>query len=98
MPCDSGRSAYEESERIIRRKLDAVTQMLCWLCRVTEPEVIAMNPNLVAWWAAHQADDARREETLRLEVEAKRQRQEALAKLSPQERALLGLNTGRLEP
>jgi hypothetical protein len=47
---------------------------------------------MIEWWAAHLVADSLREEEERQEKKAKADREAALAKLTPQERRLLGLS------
>lgn len=92
MPCtyDDG-GAYEREQR------QKLTQMLCYVCTQYEQGVrwdIALNGNdvLAAWWVAHKQADERRAAQEAADREAEEYRRRGLAKLTPNERAALGLN------
>jgi len=89
MPCESGPS-YDPSG-----DLDKVTRILCGVLRKLSDYEISPNKLLDAegqeWWQEHQAQDARREAAERAAQEREQRRQDALAKLSPEEKSLLGL-------
>ena len=90
MPC---RSDYDEAaERAdLRRELDRVTDMLCWACEVIDVAELEWRADVRQWWSKHQeSDQARRADELR-RLKIAETRDQALAKLSAEERAALGL-------
>lgn len=88
MPCE-----YEsplDRERRQRNELDKLTRMLCETCKQATRTGITLRPEVRAWWEQHQKADARR---LEEEAEAARQdqlRNQALTRLSDEERKALG--------
>lgn len=90
MPCRD--YEYEEQCELERhKKADKLTRMLCEAMRLLKNSRIAIPNELSDWWDDHQEADlkARRaEEAKALRAKAK---QNALRKLSPAERKLLGL-------
>lgn len=88
MPCQSG---GWDDHREEREELHRVTAFLCAMCRLVGPGDLEAIPGLPAWWRSHQVLDARRQ-ALETEAAARaQQRSEALGRLSPEERRLLGL-------
>lgn len=96
MPCrDGGPTDYEETVEK-QRRLDKVTRMLCGLCRRVNKSgrdtLITYDAELTAWWADHQAEDRKREAEEAAERAKERARQAVLAKLSPRDRKILGVD------
>ena len=105
MPCRDWEGHDDNSDYYLRdlhaaqRKNDQLAQMLCALCGKLEGTVakglIASTPGLERWWKAHKkADELRRVEEKRKADEAARKqriKQQALGKLTPEERRELGL-------
>ena len=98
MPCrDDWDSADQLAE--YQRKVDRLTRMLCGLCKEVDAvqdaelsmELIDRVPNLRKWWKGHQAADRKREARERAERERGRKIGIALAKLTDEERELLGI-------
>lgn len=92
MPCSSGEGPnyYEDTS-----KIDHLTNMLCGLCtRIENTDsgyLLEDDESLMKWWDQHKKEDNERkalEESL-----AKRQKlkEEALSKLTKEEREALGL-------
>jgi hypothetical protein len=86
--CHTPRSSNRTAELTrLRKKLDHVTNLLCWLCSNSEPSALEFNTPLQEWWAAHQAADAER--AVREEKEAREKEVQHLlmhaATLSPEE-------------
>ena len=94
MPCADGRD-YRDDYSAVRDELDKVTELLCGLCGRLEFKnqqgFIGSDRQLEKWWREHQRMD--RERIAReQEKERKEQlKQNALNKLTKEERALLGI-------
>lgn len=101
MPC----TVTEEEEKYYRsldrkekeEKQTNLEQMLCYVLTCYKAKQILAkclinNNNLAAWWKNHQLEDAKRIAKEAADFATKKARQEALAKLTPKERAALGLN------
>lgn len=72
-------------------------RMLCYVCTNVEAgntltAILAEHPELAEWWARHKRMDEAREQTERHNRQVDEARKAALAKLTPQERHLLGFN------
>jgi len=71
----------------LRKKLDRVTDLLCWLCQHSDPSALEGNHPLHEWWTKHQVDDAKR--IAREEEEARKKEMQRLllhaGTLSPEE-------------
>jgi hypothetical protein len=92
MPCTV---EYDGSED--RAEIERLTQMLCYVCTNYERGVrwdIVQNGNNVLghWWKAHKEADDMRAAREAGERAAEEYRRRGLAKLTPNERAALGLN------
>jgi hypothetical protein len=74
MPCRDGRDNMHPAEiKLInetsilhiqhRKEIDALTEMLCSVCRVLEASGYCFqnNPQLDRWWANHKAEDEKKE-------------------------------------
>jgi hypothetical protein len=100
MGCDSSyMRGYEEP--ILRKQLDEVTRLLCGVLTIVEKDSIMLSvrgmvPGLPEWWDKHKEADRKRlekeaQEQARQEQKRlrKQQRLDLLARLTPEERALL---------
>jgi len=75
----------EDEVTRLREKTDFLTAQLCWACETLERETAATMPQkLIIWWEHHKVADENRRQAVR---------RAALAKLTPEERELLGLTT-----
>ena len=90
MPCMDGGPSREQIERYKRFHV-AMTRLACDRCRDLLRRYRPIPEWAEEWWAVHQADDHARREVERCEVRKKRARNEALAKLSPEDRDALGI-------
>jgi hypothetical protein len=97
MPCDSP-GAAEEDHRQLVKKHNHLTDLLCKVCNFIEdsaPDMYSVltqrHPDLIQWWVEHQKVDAARMARERIENEQERKRGAAMAKLTSEERRLLGL-------
>lgn len=74
-------------------RLDAATRAACEAMTALENEHITgvVSPESQAWWEAHKEQDRRRLRREREEAERKEAKERARAKLTKQERKLLGL-------
>lgn len=94
MPCRSFDDDNHDSGPYWKGKLDVVTDLLCQACQALDKaqgvDGIVVPPEVITWWEEHQQKDRER---LIAEQKAmtEKQRQAALAKLTPHERKLLGL-------
>lgn len=70
-------------------ELDADTAWLCDFC--TRTDLTKYSLELQMWWRDHQAADERRKSSEQAKIEAAKIRTQALGKLSPEEKAALGL-------
>lgn len=93
MPCQSDPSDYADNS--IRNELNMVTRLLCALCGELEAAgqslYIGKVPYLLSWWEAHKLRDAERKVREAKQAENDRRTRQALDKLTPEERVLLGL-------
>ncbi len=93
MPCSDGGPSYEQIQQEKEFHL-AGTRLACAHCKHLIANGLPIPDYAKDWWAAHKAEDARREreERAKLELAKKKQKiEEARAKLTPQQRAELGL-------
>lgn len=103
MPCLSSQGMGSGEDYEARRKVEKLEAMLCALIRMTGLEAALEGADwqnagvggqeLRAWWQEHQQKDAARKERERLAAEAEARREEALAKLTEEERVALGLGS-----
>lgn len=94
MPC-MGPSPQEELNAATHT-IHQLTRMLCSLCRrVDEYEEPEMPHNVRVWWDTHKAEDERVQAEAKAEADKlrkkRRLRKSAAAKLSPEERKVLGI-------
>jgi len=95
MPCTDGGPNYSDNPETTRR-LNKVTRMLCSLCRRINKSgrdtLITQDAELTAWWSDHQEMDRKREAAQRAERAKRQERRAVLAKLSPKDKRILGLD------
>lgn len=102
MPCPGdatmGRWSGSDKElRVNKKEFDLVTRLLCSLCRFLEKLGMAKtiteieNGELETWWQAHKKMDAEREAKETEWENNKRLRLKALAKLTDEDKKVLGL-------
>lgn len=102
MPCNDGVGPeYVDSyqRRIDQRRIDKLTRMLCSVCKEIDDLFDAEEgktfikgiKGLSEWWEEHKQIDAQRLETEREQKRLRKLRKTALAKLTTEERQLLGL-------
>ena len=96
MPCrDGGPPLGESHSELQQAKIDKLTRMLCTLCKRLEDHEegnhIYDSHELDVWWAEHKEQDRIREQRESQERAEERFKKEAVAKLSPEERKVLGL-------
>ncbi len=96
MPCNSGMgSSFSGTDYEARRENDRMARVMCDMLRALEAQGVDVSiygPDAAKWWAEHKAHDARRklqEETAKRQAEI---REQALSKLSDEERAALGID------
>jgi hypothetical protein len=92
MPCNDGGPVYSGESwelREQRKKIDDLTALLCEACKHIPPG--NMPPAVGKWYAAHLEWDRKREEQEALMVARIKAKQAALAKLTPEDRQILGL-------
>ena len=106
MPCRDHWDEQESSDRAIQdlqKRNDELAQMLCKLCSHVEyireypREIPKIDPfhtikGLGKWWADHQIADRKHREREDERKRKQRIKQQALAKLTNEERLLLGLS------
>lgn len=86
MPCDG--SGYPDTTRA---ELNRLAPLLCEACKLLERHSIPVSIRLAAWWDEHKEIDRKREQRERQEAEQEAKRKDALSKLTPAERKLLGI-------
>jgi hypothetical protein len=91
MPCSDGGPTVDDYDYLSRR-VDEVTQMLCWLCNNVDRKIIKKNPVLYSWFEAHEMADKARKKHEQEQKERNRLREQGLSKLTKEERIALGLN------
>lgn len=96
MPCSD--SGYSNSQYdIMEKRLDAATDYLCRTLTHMErsalvsTEWLLKNPDIAVWWKEHKAADVARRIREEKEAREKEAKRAARAKLTPDERALLGI-------
>ena len=99
---DEERRHYDNQKVAIQARLDNVTRLLCELCthldETQRNDVFASIAGLKGWWVEHQRQDAARKE-LEAAAQARRDeerraqelREQAMNKLTDEERRVLGL-------
>lgn len=101
MPCVY--DDYGASERKMREDLDEVTRMLCSVCKRIFDDYEWDTPyftsvdGLEKWYLDHMIRDQRRLDREKPIRERMKKKQEALAKLTDEEKELLGLSTAPKE-
>lgn len=96
MPCMDYESSSSDNSRTLKKQADKLARIACAALEELERNGIAevlllKNDELREWWSAHKEADRRERERL-AEIERKeRVRQEALDRLSAEEKELLGL-------
>ncbi len=96
MPCRDDGPRYPDTDEL-GATIDDLSQMLCYvLTRIgagdTLPTVLGENHALMDWWNRHLRADVRREAAAQSAREQAAFKMAALNKLTPTERAALGLN------
>lgn len=92
MPCRDSGDDYADS-LIAQQRLNAATAAACDALGVLERggEIGHVSGVTERWWAAHKLADAQRRARESQELERLRLRAEAIKKLTPTEKALLGI-------
>jgi hypothetical protein len=98
MPCRSYPEDFpEEMNKLTQEKLDVVSRIACKALQHIEDSndgleiLILKDPEIAKWWSAHKEADRKEQEKKRKEAEIKRLKKEALAKLTTEEKKILGL-------
>lgn len=93
MPCYTAPDEYD------KMAIASLETMLCGLCRRAEKlptsanvDLIGVDPALAAWWKRHKAIDDRRIAAEAAHKVRAKVAKRAAAKLTPEERAALGIN------
>jgi len=107
MPCRDDRDSYAAGRHCDQQEIsdltkrnDELAQMLCGLCTRIEHGtisglyLISDDKALNKWWTDHKKFDAERLKKERAERVQQHRKMQALSKLSPEERELLGLPKG----
>jgi hypothetical protein len=97
MPCRDNGGPYTDAYEY-QKKIDELTRLLCALCERVENQQRMVNVRLVTfpeevgtWWGEHKRKDAERKNRENHEQYLRTLRQQGLAKLTPAERAALGV-------
>lgn len=96
MPCSDGGPSYSDYDKQ-NKQIKSLTQMLCHVCTRADAgaswkTILSENLNLKRWWAEHQEEDKRRLQAEQRDAKIKKAKASALAKLTKEERTLLGFN------
>ena len=94
MPCQTDPWTPEELFRYQHGiSSEELIRYTCEACRVLEEKKLidSCSRPLRAWWITHKERDAAHQKELEARRKAEEQRQEALNKLTPHERKLLGI-------
>jgi hypothetical protein len=94
-----GQAEYEDRAQRKRmgEQIKLLSQMLCYTLTeiekgVTYAQLVKQNPQLLHWWNKHKAADAARLQQENADKAIRRAKKAALAKLTPEEKVLLGFN------
>lgn len=93
MPCRDDYAAAEYAADQTR-KIDRLAEMLCGLCtrvEAVDSDLIQEDKKLAKWWETHKRRDAEHKARVAEEKRVKKLKRAALAKLSDEEVAALGL-------
>jgi hypothetical protein len=90
MPCLDPGPSYNDIERA-QRERDIITRLACDRCREIEARGGVVPAWALEWWQQHKQADALRQRTERKARQDMATRQRAIAKLTPEERAELGV-------
>jgi hypothetical protein len=85
------RDSYAYDQEHNQKKLDKYAQMLCTACKTLEKLGQEVPENVKEWWLQHKLEDARREAAEKELQRQKNLKANALAKLTDEERKILGL-------
>jgi hypothetical protein len=90
MPCDDGSRGGHSVEYVDRPE---TIKSLCDACRTLEAAGLLgrVSERTQRWWKAHKQADAAREQADRERVAKRKKREAVLAKLSKEERRILGV-------
>ena len=90
MPCRDGGPTLESEQQ---SKIHDLTRMLCSVLEMVESEHMLGNIHgeVHAWWDRHKKEDIERKRQESARRTAQEKKLEALSKLTPEERRLLGL-------
>lgn len=89
MPC----TTYSQDEQMNedQNTLARLSRMLCDSCTLLDRLHVVLPPSCKVWWAAHQREDLLRQQAEDEATSGLARRQLILAKLTPEERRVLGL-------
>ncbi len=96
MPCRDYMDT-PEYQRDIQAKCDLISRIACKALQHIEDSgdglemLILKDPEIAKWWTAHKEADRQEQIRIKEEAEEKKIRKEALAKLSPKEKKVLGI-------
>jgi|688.fasta_scaffold392023_3 hypothetical protein len=96
MPCMSYDDRPDYSEREWKRKTDMLARIACRALQALEDMgkedfLLLQDDEVRTWWAAHKEADRRAREAERIKQERKEAKARAMAKLTDEEKILLGL-------
>lgn len=94
MPCQDP-DADREELAVQAAKIHRLTKALCAQLRSLEAQGLShlIHPSLRGFWQKHKEADERRRQAEERRLEQERQKRAAVAKLTPEERRLLGLRS-----
>lgn len=94
MPCRDWEDGFRTDEGYSAAKVDKLTRMLCYLCnavQINDGRLIKANKELSDWWKEHRVADAKRRKAEADKLAKQKLKQAALAKLTDEEKRVLGL-------
>lgn len=90
MPCMDGGPTREEISRQ-NQDFEIITKLACRLCKEIEKRGEKVPKFAKDWWERHKLADEERKRLEKVKKEKERRKQNALAKLSPEDKKALGL-------
>lgn len=91
MPCRDYDDNGSSTIALYRQRNDELASMLCEACRTMQQYGVIPNGRIAVWWKKHQEADRAAEFMRRKQLEEDKKRKEAMKKLTPEERKLLGV-------
>jgi hypothetical protein len=103
MPCQSYDSSWDDGSdarkiRELKKQADMLARIACKALTELEANkiedmLLLRDDEVRVWWKKHKEDDAREQAQLAEKARREKAKKDALAKLSPEEKELLGLGS-----